>query len=87
MADGIATIGHNSDAGKQLLAQIEKIERIEEEKKAAMSDIKDVYAFLKGTGFDTKIVRKIVRMRKVDKAKREEEEALTETYLHACGMI
>ena len=87
MADEIASIGHNSDAGKLLVSQIEKIERLEEEKKDLAGDIKDVYAFLKGGGFDTKIVRKIVRMRKVDKAKRDEEEALTETYLHACGMI
>lgn len=83
----IASIGHNSVAGKELLAQIEKIERIETEKKAAADDIKDVYAYLKGQGFDAKIVRGIVRLRKQDKAKRDEERALTETYLHALGMI
>lgn len=82
-----ATIGHNSAAGKELLAQIEKIERIEEEKQAAAGDQKDVYTYLKGQGYNVKIVRKIVRIRKMDKAKRDEEEALTETYLHACGMI
>lgn len=82
-----ATIGHNSAAGKELLAQIEKIERIEEEKQAAADDQKDVYTYLKGQGYNVKIVRKIVRIRKMDKAKRDEEEALTETYLHACGMI
>lgn len=87
MSDEIAGVGHNSAAGKDLLAQIEKIERIEEEKQAAADDQKDVYAYLKGSGFNVKIVRKIVRIRKMDKAKREEEEALTETYLHACGMI
>lgn len=80
-------IGHNSLQGKELLAQIAKIERIEEEKKAASADQKDVYTYLKGSGFDVKIVRKIVKMRKMDKAKRDEEEALTESYLHACGMI
>lgn len=87
MSDEIAGVGHNSAAGKELLAQIEKIERIEEEKQAAADDQKDVYAYLKSKGFNTKIVRKIVRIRKMDKAKREEEEALTETYLHACGML
>lgn len=87
MADEIASIGHNSDAGKELLAQIEKIERIEEEKQSAADDQKDVYTYLKAKGYDVKIVRKIVRIRKMDKAKREEEEALTETYLHACGML
>lgn len=82
-----AAIGHNSLAGKELLAQIEKIERIEAEKQEAADSQKEVYAYLKGRGFDTKIVRKIVRMRKMDKAKRDEEQALTETYLHACGML
>lgn len=82
-----ATIGHNSIAGKDLIAQIEKIERIEAEKQAAASDQKDVYAYLKGLGFNTKIVRKIVRIRKMDKAARDEEDALTDMYLHACGMI
>lgn len=82
-----APIGHNSNAGKDLLAQIEKIERIEAERKDLADDIKDVYAYLKGQGFNTKIVRKLVRMRKMDAAARAEEEALTETYLHACGML
>lgn len=87
LADETPTIGHNSLAGKDLIAQIEKIERIEEEKRAAADDIKDVYQYLKGVGFDTKIVRKIVRMRKMDAVKRAEEQALTEMYLHACGML
>lgn len=82
-----AAIGHNSLAGKELLAQIEKIERIEAEKQEAADSQKEVYSYLKGRGFDTKIVRKIVRMRKMDKAKRDEEAALTELYLHACGML
>jgi uncharacterized protein (UPF0335 family) len=82
-----ATIGHNSLAGKELLAQIEKIERIEAEKQEAAESQKEVYSYLKAQGFDTKIVRKIVRMRKMDAAKRDEEQALTETYLHACGML
>lgn len=81
------TIGHNSLAGKELLAQIEKIERIEAEKKEAADSQKEVYSYLKAKGFDTKIVRKIVRMRKMDAAKRDEELALTETYLHALGML
>lgn len=83
----MASIGHNSVAGKEFAAQIEKIERIEKEKKAAADDIKDCFAYLKGQGFNTKIVRKIIRMRKRDKAERDEEEAVTELYLHALGMI
>lgn len=81
------SIGHNSAAGKDLLAQIEKIERIEEEKKAAADDQKDVYAYLKGQGFNTKIVRKIIRMRKMKPSDRQEEQEITEMYLHACGML
>lgn len=87
MADEIASIGHNSAAGKDLLAQIHKIERIEEEKKAAVDDQKEVYAYLKAQGFNVKIVRKIVARRKQDPEKVAEEAAITETYLHACGMI
>lgn len=82
-----APVGHNSIAGKDLAAQIEKIERIEAEKKAAADDQKDVYEYLKGQGFDTKVVRKIVRMRKMGKAKRDAEEETTTLYLHALGMI
>jgi len=86
-------IGHNSGsddmtvAGGQLRAFIERVERLEEEKKSIADDIKEVYAEAKGTGFDTKIVRRIVRMRKMDQAQRQEEETITELYLAALGMI
>lgn len=83
----MSTVGHNSVAGDQLRAFIERIERLEEEKKTIAEDIRDVYGEVKGTGFDAKTVRKIVRLRKQDAAQREEEQALTETYLHALGML
>ena len=87
MTDEIASIGHNSNAGKDLAAQIDKIERIEADKAELSADIRDVPVSLKGQGFNPKIVRKIIRIRKMDKAAREEEEALTETYLHPLGML
>ena len=71
----------------QLKAFIERIERLEEEKKTLGDDIRDVYAEAKGTGFDVKALRAIVRMRKQDANERKEQEALIETYLHALGML
>jgi uncharacterized protein (UPF0335 family) len=64
---------------------IERIERLEEDKAAIMTDLKEVYLEAKGEGFDTKILRKVVRLRKQDKAKRQEEEALVDLYLSAIG--
>jgi len=69
-----------------LLAFIERIERLEEEKKALAEDIKDVYSEAKGNGFDIKIIRKIVSMRKQDRDKRQEEEEILGLYLAAIGM-
>jgi uncharacterized protein (UPF0335 family) len=74
-------------AKDQLKAFIERIERLEEEKKALADDIRDVYAEAKGTGFDVKALRTIVRMRKQDVNERKEHEAILETYLHALGML
>ena len=71
----------------QLKAFVERIERLEEEKKAIADDIKDVYAEAKGNGFDVKIVRKIISIRRQDKDKRREEEQILELYLNALGMI
>ena len=71
----------------QLKALVERIERLEEEKKAIADDIKDVYAEAKGNGYDVKALRKIIRLRKQDKNERAEEEAILETYMHALGMI
>lgn len=74
-------------AKDQLKAVVERIEHLEEEKKAIADDIKDVYAEAKGNGYDVKALRKIIRLRKQDKNERAEEEAILETYMHALGMI
>jgi uncharacterized protein (UPF0335 family) len=73
-------------AAGQLRSLIERIERLEEEKAALASDIREVYAEAKGTGFDTKIMRQVVRLRKLDKADRQEAEAVLDLYLSALGM-
>lgn len=64
---------------------IERIERLEEDKQAVMTDMKEVYAEAKGEGYDVKILRKVIRLRKVDKAKRQEEDAILDLYLSALG--
>jgi uncharacterized protein (UPF0335 family) len=74
-------------AKDQLKAIIERVERLEEEKKAIADDIRDVYAEAKGNGFDIKALRTVVRLRKQDKQEREEQEAILDTYLQALGMI
>nr|WP_319516712.1 DUF2312 domain-containing protein [uncultured Cohaesibacter sp.] len=73
-------------AADQLRAFIERIERLEEEKKAISDDIKDIYAEAKGNGYDTKAMRQVVRLRKQDAHERQEMEALLDLYLHALGM-
>ncbi len=83
--DEIATGTEEVNAG-HLRAFIERIERLEEEKKALADDIKDVYAEAKGNGFDVKIIRKIVSIRKQDRDKRREEEEILDLYLAALGM-
>ena len=82
--------GHDTSqtvAAGQLRALIERIERLEEEKKTIADDIKDVYAEAKGNGFDVKAIRTIVRMRKQDQAEREEAETILDLYLSALNMI
>ena len=74
-------------SAEQLRLFIERIETLEEEKKATADDIKDVYAEAKGNGFDVKALRTIVRMRKQDANERAEEESILETYLQALGML
>lgn len=74
-------------AKDHLKAFVERIERLEEEKKTIADDIKDVYAEAKGNGFDVKVMRQIVRIRKQDKAEREEQEAILDLYLQALGMM
>ena len=76
----------NAETG-HLRAFIERVERLEEEKKAIADDIKDVYVEAKGVGFDTKIMRRIVKLRKQDGDKRMKEEALLDVYLQALGML
>jgi uncharacterized protein (UPF0335 family) len=76
-----------SFARDQLKSIIERIERLEEEKRATQDDIKDVYAEAKGNGFDVKALRQIVRLRKQDADERREAEAILDTYLQALGML
>jgi uncharacterized protein (UPF0335 family) len=74
-------------AKDQLKAIIERIERLEEEKKTIADDIRDVYAESKGNGFDVKALRTIVRLRKQDPNERQEQETILETYMQALGML
>ena len=76
----------NSIDTGHLMAFIERIERLEEDKKTVSDEIKDVYAEAKGTGYDVKVIRKIVSIRKQDQDKRREEEEILELYLQAIGM-
>lgn len=79
------------DVGKsthaQLKSVVERIEQLEEQKKALAGDIKDVYAEAKANGFDTKALRKVVQLRKQDQSQRREEEAILATYMAALGML
>ena len=75
----------NGTAQTQLKTIIERIERLEEDKAAIMADQKEVFAEAKGNGFDVKIIRKVIRLRKQDRAKRLEEEAILDLYLSAIG--
>jgi uncharacterized protein (UPF0335 family) len=74
-------------AKDQLKSIVERIEKLEEEKKATSDDIRDVYAEAKGNGFDAKALRTIVRMRKMDVDERREQQDVLDTYLHALGML
>jgi uncharacterized protein (UPF0335 family) len=86
MADDSASLDVlNTAAQTRLKTIIERIERLEEDKAAVATDIKEVFAEAKGEGFDVKILRKVVRLRKQDKAKRQEEEALIDLYISAIG--
>jgi len=71
----------------QLKAFVERVERLEEEKKTIADDIRDVYAEAKANGFDVKTLRVVVRMRKQDVNERQEAQAILDTYLHALGML
>ncbi|MBX8802538.1 DUF2312 domain-containing protein [Ochrobactrum sp. MR28] len=86
MSDDITNDSAQSIAVGQLRAFIERVERLEEEKKTISDDIKEVFAGLKGSGFDTKAVRTIIRMRKKEDHERQEEEAMVQLYADALGM-
>lgn len=79
-------MANDSVAADQLRTFVERIERLEEEKQAIADDIKEVYAEAKGNGFDTKVLRTVVKLRKVDRSERLEQEAILELYLTALGM-
>ena len=94
MADGAAAIleaktdgpsGGGGVAAERLRSFLERVERLEEEKAVIAGDIKEVYAEAKGEGYDTKIPRQIIRLRKMDRAERQEQEALLDLYLSALG--
>jgi uncharacterized protein (UPF0335 family) len=88
MADDASSIDVlNTTAQSQLKSIIERIERLEEDKAAVANDLKEVFAEAKGNGFDTKTLRKVVRYRKQDRAKRQEEEAIFDLYLSAIGEV
>jgi uncharacterized protein (UPF0335 family) len=74
-------------AGDRLKSFVERIERLEEERKALSNDIKEVYAEAKGTGFDTKIMRQVIRLRRLDKDDLDEQETLIDIYKRALGML
>jgi uncharacterized protein (UPF0335 family) len=92
MSESMNMIGHNSEpatafAKDQLKSIIERIERLESEKKTIADDIRDIYAESKGNGYDVKALRTIVRMRKQDPNERAEAETILETYMNALGML
>jgi len=74
-------------AGKRLLSFMERVERLEEEKTELADDIKEVYAEAKGVGFDVKTIRRIIRLRKMEPEKRQEEDELLDLYKAAVGMV
>lgn len=79
-------MGEDNVSAEQLRLFIERLERLEEDKAGVAADIKAVYAEAKGTGFDTKTMRSIIRLRAMEKAARQEQEALLETYKIALGL-
>lgn len=90
--DALDNLGKDDDlktggiAGERLRSIVERIERLEEERKALASDIKDIYAEAKSAGFDVKVVRQIIRLRKQEPAEVEEQETLLDLYRRALGM-
>ena len=86
MADDIPTLDSLGGTAKEKLRSfIQRVERLEEDKRSIACDIKEVLSEAKGEGFDVKIIRKVIRLRAQDDAKRQEEEALIELYISAIG--
>lgn len=86
-AQGSSSPSRGDNVKDQLKSIVERIERLEEEKKALSDDIRDVYSEAKANGFDVKALRQVIRLRKQDVDERKEQEAILETYLHALGML
>ena len=90
MPDGSA-VSKKTKAGPisadRLKSFVERIEKLEEERKAISDDMRDVYSEAKGVGYDVKTMRKIISIRKVDAAERDEQEQLLDVYKHALGMV
>ena len=87
MDDGAAAASLTEAARDKLRQTVSKIEKLEEEKKEVGGQIKDVYAEAKAMGYDTKALRSVIRLRKLDRQEREEQEAILDTYLLALGEI
>lgn len=78
------TAGVNAERLKSI---IERIERLEEEKRGIASDVKDIYTEAKGVGYDTKIIRQVIRIRKMEQDERQEQDELVQVYMHALEMM
>lgn len=85
--DNYQAVDFGANAQARLRSFVERIERLNDDRDAILADRKEVYAELKGEGFDAKIVRKLITIRRMDKAKRQEEEALLDLYLSAIGEL
>jgi len=77
----------NATAQGRLRSIIERLERLDEDKQAVLTDMKEVFAEAKGEGYDVKVLRKVLSLRKQDKAKRQEEESILDLYLSALGEV
>ena len=86
-AVSVETSAISQSAKDQLRSYVERIERLEEEKAALAGDIRDLFAQAKSSGFDTKALRKVIKLRKQDASERRDEEAVLATYMHALGML
>jgi len=82
----MSQIGHNV-AAERLMSIVERIEKLEDERKLLQADIKDIYTEAKSAGFDTKVLRMVIANRKKDQAEWEEQQALLETYMRALGQL